>query len=281
MWLISVLVVIPVIYLATGQTITPEMSEWLNRFVPNDAALTERSLALGYIAGIFLAGSPLHLIGRYLPTVVHELGHAFTAGALGGRPQQITISLNTSGLAAFSPPENWGKIRASLVSIAGYVSPPIAGLAAVAAIQAGYPQSWFLFSAIVLALAIIFLVRNLWGFIWTAAIVVGCYYAVRYLPGEIIGYSVSVIAGYLSIEGYRDARMQQKIIKNSPGAGCDAEKIAYWWGLNPNYMARLHTLLIIVIAGYTVRMAINPYWSEIYEWGKTIVETRTIEKLIP
>ena len=281
MWLISVLVVIPVIYLATGQTITPEIVEWLNRFVPNDAALTDRSLALWFIAGIALASSPLHLIGRYLPTVVHELGHAFTAGVLGGRPQQITISLNTSGLAAFSPPENWGKIRASLVSIAGYVSPPIAGLAAVAAIQVGYPQSWFLFSAIVLALAIIFLVRNLWGFIWTAAVVVGCYYAVRYLPGEILGYSVAAIAGYLSIEGYRDARTQQKIIKNSPGAGCDAEKIAYWWGLNPNNLARLHTLLIIVIAGYTVRMAINPYWSEIYEWGQTIVETRKIESLFP
>ncbi len=281
MWLVSVLVVVPVIYLATGQTITPEMAEWLNRFVPNESALTDQSLALWFIAGFVLAGSPLHLIGRYLPTVVHELGHAFTAGVLGGRPQQITISLNTSGLAAFSPPENWGKIRASVVSIAGYVSPPIAGLAAVVASQAGYPQSWFLFSAIVLALAIVFLVRNLWGFIWTAAVVTGCYFAVRFVPGEILGYSVAVIAGYLSIEGFRDARTQQKIVKNSPGAGCDAEKIAYWWGRNPNNMARLHTLLVIVIAGYTVRMAVTPYWSEIYEWGRTIVETRKVERLIP
>lgn len=281
MWLISVLVVIPVIYLATGQTITPEMAEVLNRFVPNDAALTDRSLALWFIVGIALAGSPLHLIGRYLPTVVHELGHAFTAGILGGRPQQITISLNTSGLAAFSPPESWGRFRASIVSIAGYLSPPIAGLAAVVGIQSGYPQSWFLFSAIVLALAIVFLVRNLWGFIWTAAVVVGCYFAVRYLPGEILSYSVAAIAGYLSIEGFRDVRTQQKIIKNSPGAGCDAEKIAYWWGLSPNNMARLHTLLVIFIAAYTVRMAVNPYWSEIYEWGTSIVETRKIERLIP
>lgn len=70
------------------------------------------------------------------------------------------------------------------MSIAGYLSPPIAGLAAVVGIQSGYPQSWFLFSAIVLALAIVFLVRNLWGFIWTAAVVVGCYFAVRYLPGR-------------------------------------------------------------------------------------------------
>ena len=119
MWLVSILVLAPVFYLATGQSITPEIAEWLSKIVPNDATISDQSVALGCITGIALAGSPLHLIGRYLPTVVHELGHAFTAGVLGGRPQQITISLDTSGLAYFRPPENWGKVRATLVFITG------------------------------------------------------------------------------------------------------------------------------------------------------------------
>ena len=281
MWLVSMLVLVPVFYLATGQPITPEIAIWLSKIVPDDASISEQSVALGCITGIALAGSPLHLIGRYLPTVVHELGHAFTAGVLGGRPQQITISLDTSGLAYFRPPQNWGKARATLVFIAGYLAPPIAALAAVMAAQAGFPQSWCLFSTGVLAIAIVFLVRNIWGFIWTAAVVAGCYYGVIYLPAGLIAISVPVIAGYLSIEGFRDARMQQRIIKLSPGSGCDAECIAQYWRLNPVIVARVHTLLVVVIGGIALRLAIEPYWSEIYQWGEEIVSSRTLDRLLP
>lgn len=281
MWLVSMLVLIPVFYLATGQPITPEIADWLNKIVPNDATISDQSVALGCITGIALAGSPLHLIGRYLPTVVHELGHAFTAGVLGGRPQKITISLDTSGLAYFDVPQNWDKIRATLVLIAGYLAPPVAALAAVVAVQAGLPQSWFLFSTGVLAIAIVFLVRNIWGFIWTAAIVAGCYYGVRYLPANLIASSVPVIAGYLSVEGFRDARTQQKITKFQPGSGCDAERIAYHWRLKPVMVARVHTLLVVVIGGFALRLAIEPYWSEIYQWGEEIISSRTIDRLLP
>jgi hypothetical protein len=281
MWLVSMLVVVPVFYLATGQPITPEIANWLGNFVPNDSTISDQSVALGCISGIALAGSPLHLVGRYLPTVVHELGHAFTAGVLGGRPQQITISLNTSGLAYFHPPESWGRVRATLVSIAGYLAPPIAALAAVMAAQAGFPQSWFLFSTGVLAIAIVFLVRNIWGFVWTAAIVAGCYFSVRYLPANLIANSVPVIAGYLSVEGFRDARNQQKIIKWSPGSGCDAECIARYWRLKPVLVGRIHTLLVAVIGGIALKLAIEPYWAEIYEWGEEIVSNRTIDRLLP
>lgn len=143
MWLISLLVLAPVFYLATGQPIPPEITDWLKDLFPTDSTISDRAIALGCIAGICLGGSPLHLLGRYLPTTVHELGHAFTAGVLGGRPQQITISLNTSGLATFDPPQNWGKVRASFVSAAGYLAPPISALAAVMAVKKVFHRGGF------------------------------------------------------------------------------------------------------------------------------------------
>ena len=130
MWLISVLVLVPVFYVLSGRQIPLKVDEQLELFFPKDAVPSEQLIALGFIAGAFLASSPLHKIARYLPTVVHELGHAFTAGILGGRPKNITISLDTSGLAIYEPPMNWGKLRATLVSLAGYPASSIAAFLA-------------------------------------------------------------------------------------------------------------------------------------------------------
>ena len=143
MWLVSVLVLVPVFYVLSGRQLPDAAVEQLEVFFPKDVAPSEQLLALGCIAGAFIAASPLHKIVRYRPTVVHELGHAFTAGALGGRPKNITISLDTSGLAMYEPPMNWGKVRGTLVSLAGYPASSIAALAAVMATQDGHPQGVF------------------------------------------------------------------------------------------------------------------------------------------
>lgn len=163
MWLISVLVLVPVFYVLSGRQIPLKVDEQLELFFPKDAVPSEQLIALGFIAGAFLASSPLHKIARYLPTVVHELGHAFTAGILGGRPKNITISLDTSGLAIYEPPMNWGKLRATLVSLAGYPASSISALAAVKITQDGHPQAWFAFAVGTLAVSIVLLIRNIWG----------------------------------------------------------------------------------------------------------------------
>jgi hypothetical protein len=158
MWLISVLVLVPVFYVLSGRQFPDLAVEQLEVFFPKDVAPSEQLVALGCIAGAFIAASPLHKIVRYLPTVVHELGHAFTAGVLGGRPKNITISLDTSGLAVYEPPMNWGKVRGTLVSLAGYPASSIAALAAVMATQDGHPQAWFAFAVGTLAVSIVLLI---------------------------------------------------------------------------------------------------------------------------
>lgn len=268
MWLLSVLFLAPITYLVSGRTLPSEVVDRLRDVFPQDQAPTSQGLALAFIAGLLVGGTPFHAIFRYLATVVHELGHAFTAGILGGRPKNVTIAPSASGLATYQPPLGWGRGRASLVSLAGYPAPAIASLAAVQALQQGQTMSWFFFATGTLAIAIVFLIRNLWGFFWTAATTTAAYFAATELPVRTLGWIVAGIAGYLAMEGYRHSWQQMMIVKNFPGAGCDAEKCAVWWKVNPRGMATVHFIAVTAIGVYSSYLAINPYWSEIVDWAQ-------------
>lgn len=266
MWLLSVLVIVAVGYVVSGRELPAEVADRLTHLVPEDFPPMEKYLALSFIAGMLVGGTPIHTVVRYLSTVVHELGHAFTAGILGGRPKNITISLNSNGLAVYEPPANWGRMRASLVSIAGYPAPALASVAAVKASQSGHPKAWFAFAAGTLAVGIVFLIRNFWGFLWTSAVVAGSYFGARELKVELISLIVGAVAGYLAMQGHRDAWTQLAIIRKAPGIGVDAEKVAYWWKMNAKFVGFLHVMMVTSLSSYATYLAVNPYWSEITDW---------------
>ena len=273
MWLLSVLVLAVVGYVASGRDLPVEVVDRLSNLVPDDFAPSEKYLALSFIAGVFVAGTPLHNVVRYLSTVSHELGHAFMAGILGGRPKNITISLNSSGLAVYEPPLNWGRFRASLVSLAGYPAPALASVAAVTASQSGHPKAWFAFAAGTLALGIIFLIRNFWGFVWTSAVVTGSYFGARELNVELLGLIVGAVAGYLAMQGYRDAWTQLTLIRKTPGVGVDAERVAFWWKMNAKFTGFVHLMMVTALSGYASYLAVNPYWNEMTKWLSEALKT--------
>lgn len=274
MFVVSLLVIGVVCYITSGRELPAEVVDHLNRLVPEDMLISERSLALAFIAGMFVAGTPLHRAVRYLSTVVHELGHALSAGVLGGRPKQITINLNASGLATYYPPPTWGRLRASIVSFAGYPAPAVASVAAVRAVQMGHPKAWFAFSAGTLALSILLLIRNFWGFVWTAGVVAGSYYGARHLDVEILGWAVGAVAGYLALEGYRNAWQQLTIVRLSSGSGCDAEMVAHWWRTNAKFVGWLHLFTVLGISAVATKMAVGPYWNEIVDWVQEYTDTK-------
>lgn len=273
MWLVSTVITAIVLFLANGRQLPNSIIDQLEIFVPNDAVIPRRDLAISFLAGVLVAGTPLHTLVRYLATVVHELGHAFTAGILGGRPKQITIATNGSGLAAYRPPITWGKLRASIVSLAGYPAPSIASIAAVQAAQAGHVKAWFVFAAGTLALAIVMLIRNFWGFLWTSAVVVGSYFGARELNVELIGWIVGAVAGFLAIEGYRNAWEQLAIIRVASGSGCDAEMVAYWWRISPRLVGFMHLILVFGLSAFAAFTAVRPYWGEIKNWLIAFTQT--------
>lgn len=274
MFVVSLLVIGVVFYVTSGRDLPAEVVDQLNRLVPEDMLISERSLALAFIAGMFVAGTPLHSAVRYLSTVVHELGHAFSAGVLGGRPKQITINLNASGLATYYPPPTWGRLRATVVSLAGYPAPAVASLAAVRAAQMGHPKAWFAFAAGTLALSILLLIRNFWGFIWTAGVVAASYFGARELDVEVLGWVVGGVAGYLAVEGYRNAWQQLTIVRLASGSGCDAEMVAHWWRTNAKFVGWLHLFAVLGISAFATKMAVGPYWNEILDWVRNYTDTK-------
>lgn len=265
MWIISVLIVVPVAWLAIGREVPNEVQDLLETRIAASISPASDVLAYSFIIGLFVGGTPIHVILRYLATLVHELGHAVSAGILGGRPKQIMIHPSSSGVATYQPPIGWGKGRASVVSLAGYPSPAIASLAAVQALLFGLTSPWFLFVIATLALSIVFFIRNLWGLLWTTAVVVGAYFATTELSQEILQWVVGVAAGYLAMEGLRHAGQQISIARRFPGSGCDAERVGVWWSVPPVLVAVSQFLFVGVAAGLAAYLAIEPQWDEIFD----------------
>ena len=245
----------------------------LNKYIPSDMAPSEELVAYAVIAGAAVGATPLHKLIRYLATVVHELGHAFTAGILGGRPRHITISTDTSGLAVYAPPVHWGRFRASIVSVAGYPAPAIASLAAIQSIQLGHSKAWFFFASGTLAVAIIALIRNFWGVFWTTSAVGGSYYAARELPTELLGGIAAAIAGFLAVEAFRHV-FYQFSISRFRGTHSDAEMISLFLKLPLRPVAFFHLVATTAISAYALRLGVEPHWDEIRSTVEDLIRTR-------
>ena len=272
MFLISLLAIVPIAYVLSGRELPAVVVDLLESYVPNDTAPSRELVAWAMLGGAAVGATPLHKLIRYLATVVHELGHAFTAGILGGRPKQIRISTDTSGLAMYEPPVTWGRFRASIVSAAGYPAPAIASLAAIEAIQMGHSKAWFFFSGGTLAVAIIALIRNVWGFVWTAGAVGGSYFAARELTPDLLGGIVAGIAGFLAVEAFRHAYTQFSISKFR-GTHCDAEMISMFLRLPLRPTAFLHLAATTAIAGAALRQGIEPHWQDIRDRVEDLLRT--------
>jgi hypothetical protein len=165
------------------------------------------SLVVAVVAGIMLCATPAWRILRHACTFVHEMGHAVAAVGLGGRVQRITYQPDASGLATFSLPTSFGRVRSIIATGAGYAGPPIAGLVAVQAGAAQLGGVWLLTAAGASGLAFLLFVRNLWGGLYTVVLGAGMlalYFRLAWGLDEVAG----VWAGVLLGGGVRGALIQ-------------------------------------------------------------------------
>jgi hypothetical protein len=167
--------------------------------------------AVGLVAVVFalaLAAAcyrPTWLVLRYADTLTHELGHALVAAALGGRPGAVSIRMDSSGLAQWSG--NMGRIRRSVVALAGYLAPPLVGLSGLQSYRAGYSTLWLAVAAAVCLTAVLVLLRNLFGFIVAASVSAALVTVLTYLPdlapmATVFASTVLVVSGARSALGH-------------------------------------------------------------------------------
>lgn len=273
MWIISILVITIVGYVISGRELPITIQKSLANSPLEEAVLEPNQIALPFIVGLFLASTPLHVLIRYTATLIHELGHAFTAGLLGGRPKNIHIHPSASGVASYQPPMSWGRVRASTVSFCGYPAPCLAALAACQAVLMNHGVVWFTFSTAVLLIAILLLLRNIWGFMWSIGMSGLCIALLRLVEPEWIAMIVMVLAGYMAMEGVRHAWEQRVIVQKVVGSGCDADSIARRWNTSPKLIGSVHLLIALVVGAVTAHKAVSPYWTELTHWFSDFLRT--------
>jgi len=266
MWLFSLLILVPTGWMVSDISTNDQVDRFLSSIAKIDGTLSDQLLAISFIAGALVGATPLHVVLRYLSTLVHELGHAFTAGILGARPRTITIAPSSSGLATYEAPRSWGRGRISIVTFVGYPAPALASLAAVNAVRSGHIYIWFLFASATLATSLVLLIRNAWGIAWTLSSVIACYFIGKYASLQTLGIVLIGLSGYLAIEGIRHTWIQIKIVRYRGGSGCDAEKIGDAWPGTSSFFAWLHLASVLGISGYATIKAISPYSQEMVDW---------------
>lgn len=123
------------------------------------------TLALYLIPYGRYAAYPLLLIS----TLVHELGHGLAALLVGGSFHRLEIWPDGSGAAHWSG--RVGAVRQAMVAAGGLVGPAIAAAVgfAVGRSAKGARVLWYALAA-GLALALLLVVRNLFGFVFVAAL---------------------------------------------------------------------------------------------------------------
>lgn len=122
------------------------------------------TIALFYVPYGRQIGFPL----VFISTVAHEYGHALTALLVGGRVDSVEIFFSTGGVAHTA---HSGRIADALVSAGGLVGPAIAAaLCFVFARSPRLARITLLFLGGLLALSVLFWVRNLFGLVYVPAL---------------------------------------------------------------------------------------------------------------
>lgn len=108
-------------------------------------------------------------------TAVHEFGHVVMAVALGGRVPRVRLWRDTSGLTTWRSSES-GRIRSTVIALAGHTTPAAVGAACAAALASGRSVV-ALVGLTALVGVVTIAVRNLWGFAVCVALAALCWWA--------------------------------------------------------------------------------------------------------
>lgn len=130
------------------------------------------TLALYYVPYGLVIGLPL----LWLSTLVHELGHGFTAALVGGNFDSFVMHADGSGATSWSASGFFGPVRRAMVAAGGLVGPAIA--AAIGFVLARKPkaaQVTLLVTTFALVVIAVLVVRNAlgWAFVAGLALVLG------------------------------------------------------------------------------------------------------------
>ncbi|QVQ54429.1 M50 family metallopeptidase [Spiractinospora alimapuensis] len=176
---------------------------------------------------VVVTGAPWR-IARNVVTIAHEGGHALVALLCGRQLQGIRLHSDTSGVTVSrGRPDGVGMI---LTVAAGYITPSLVGLAGILILNVDHITA-LLWISILLLLAMLFLIRNLYG-VLSIVITGGVVFLVSWFtPAEVQGGFAYVFTWFLLFSGVRPVIELQTQRSRTPSPSSDADQLARLTGL--------------------------------------------------
>lgn len=176
----------------------------------NGRRLTVTEKARLALAASVLTTFLLYLIpgGRYiiyplllLSTLAHELGHGVTAVLVGGRFDRFEMWSDGSGVAYWAGAD--GRFDLAVVAIGGLVGPAVvAGLGFFWGRTGKGARTTLLVGAAALGLALLLVVRNLFGAVFVALLALFCVLVARRASTEVAQLVLLFLAVQLALSVY-------------------------------------------------------------------------------
>ena len=174
-----------------------------------------------------------------LSTLAHEMGHGLAALLVGGSFHRFVMWPDGSGMAVWSG--DGGALSLAAVAAGGLVGPAVAAAVAFAIGRTvrGARQA-LVGVAVILALALLLVVRNLFGFLFVAVVLAGCAFAARKASGEVAQLLLVFLAVQLALSVFSrgdylftpTAETATGSMPSDVGQMAAALWLPYWfWGL--------------------------------------------------
>ncbi len=184
--------------------------------------------------------------GRYLAyplmllsTLAHEMGHGVTALLVGGSFHRFEMWPDGSGVAMWSG--ETGPLSRALVAAGGLLGPAFAAAAGFAVGRTARGARGALTAlAAILALALLLVVRNLFGFLFVGVVFAGCVLTARKASAELAQLVLIFLAVQLALSVFSrgdylftpQAETATGVMPSDVGQMASALLLPYWfWGL--------------------------------------------------
>ena len=174
-----------------------------------------------------------------LSTLAHEMGHGIAAVLVGGSFDRFQLWPDGSGVATWSGQA--GPLERAVVAAGGLVGPAVAAAIGFAVGRTVKGARGALYAvAVLLALALLLVVRNLFGLVFVAVVLGGCFFAALKASGEIAQLLLIFLAVQLAFSVFSRAdylftpvaQTATGVMASDVGQMAAALLLPYWfWGL--------------------------------------------------
>jgi len=180
-------------------------------------------LATAVLAVLAVVPRPAWVLARNAITIAHEGGHALVAVLAGRRLRGIRLHSDTSGLTLTRGRPTGPGVVFSL--LAGYLTPSLVGVAGAALLAAGR-ITMLLWLALALLLAVLVMIRNIYGALAVLAVGAVVFAMSWYAPPAVQAAFAYAGVWFLLVGGVRPVGELQRLRYRGRAPDSDADQLA-------------------------------------------------------